>query len=445
MQQFINGSDSQYESLQDRVRHEMVAFSDQAMPTGTAPDRARIGFRIHPERGTTVLFVDRARSYSHQLEHPRVAEWLLEGQVSFDSFAECIAWIRGDLARAYVVEGAESLTDLDAVAKALEEGRGPARIDSETLFAALSRDVLGQDSALKLLAESVSRHCARVDPSRPLTLFAVGPTGVGKTRAAEILASVLSEQGTGYSYLRLDMSEYQESHRVSNLLGAPAGYVGYGDGAELPDRLHANPRTIVHFDEIEKAHSQILLAIMNALDAGRLSRPAGSKGAESTVDCRRAIFYFTSNIDAQGILADLSEEGALDDPSLVDKVCRRRLMDANIKPELVGRIGCFLVFGALPGEIRARIAALTIRRIAAEYGLTLVRIVPEAVVQLMRDAGDGSFGVRPLEYAADRLFGSSFDKAASRKMEEPVALLGPPWRINHLRGEAVSVTGEDHK
>ena len=105
-------------------------------------------------------------------------------------------------------------------------------------------------------------------------MFAVGPSGVGKTRAAEALAQALNgllEAGAGYQFLRLDMAEYQESHRVSQLLGAPQGYVGHGEGSQLLDTLAANPRTIVLFDEIEKAHPSILRVLMNAMDAGRLS------------------------------------------------------------------------------------------------------------------------------------------------------------------------------
>src|SRR5205807_2293117 len=103
-------------------------------------------------------------------------------------------------------------------------------------------------------------------------VFAVGPSGVGKTRTAEAMAQVLrevDEDNEAYQFLRLDMTEYQEAHRVSQLIGAPQGYIGHGEGSQLIDALRANRRTIVLFDEIEKAHPAILRVLMNAMDAGR--------------------------------------------------------------------------------------------------------------------------------------------------------------------------------
>ncbi|MDQ3181832.1 MAG: AAA family ATPase [Acidobacteriota bacterium] len=157
------------------------------------------------------------------------------------------------------------------------------------------------------LSSRVSRHLARSNPRRPTTVFAVGPTGVGKTQTAETLARSLSRlmpNRQNFHFLRLDMSEYQERHRVSQLLGAPQGYIGYGEGAQLLDALAMYPRCVVLFDEIEKAHPDILRTLMNAMDAGRISSPHQNNGNRQ-IDCRKAIFCFTSNLESSGILQEL--------------------------------------------------------------------------------------------------------------------------------------------
>src|SRR5207247_6603809 len=138
--------------------------------------------------------------------------------------------------------------NLDAVRGAMIEANGPNYVSEQDVFVKLMAHVRGQDGALHELSRRVSRHWARTSPRRPLTLLAIGTTGVGKTKTAETLPSVLREldlASGGYAYLRIDCSELREAHRVSQLLGAPQGYIGYNDGAQLIDQLVANPKTIV--------------------------------------------------------------------------------------------------------------------------------------------------------------------------------------------------------
>ena len=199
-----------------------------------------------------------------------------------------------------------------AVQEGIRDLHKPLYLDEEVLFQQLHKRILGQDDALKGLAAVMVRHLARQRPARPAVIFAVGPSGVGKTRTAEVMAQVLREfddENNGYQFLRLDMTEYQEAHRVSQLIGAPQGYIGHGDGSQLADSLRANPRTIVLFDEIEKAHSAILRVLMNAMDAGRLSTAARSADGRE-IDCRHAVFMFTSNMDAKSILDELQSRSA---------------------------------------------------------------------------------------------------------------------------------------
>jgi ATP-dependent Clp protease ATP-binding subunit ClpA len=297
------------------------------------------------------------------------------------------------------------------------------------LFERLHRRILGQDNALKGLVAVMVRHLARQQPSHPAVIFALGPSGVGKTRTAVVMFEELhsfDSENNNYQFLRLDMTDYQEEYRVSQLIGAPQGYIGYGDGSQLADSLRSNPRTIVLFDEIEKAHPAILRVLMNAMDAGRLSTASlTSTGRE--IDCRYAIFMFTSNLESKLILDELEKRSAFGNRAIEDEVCRRRLNAVGITPEIVGRIGRFLVYRPLTLETRAEIVALTIAEVGAEYGLTIKYVEPSVVVDLMQKVRSSNFGVRPERFFIDELLGGVFAKSALQKSTKPMTVVGPPY------------------
>ncbi|NTU50308.1 MAG: ATP-dependent Clp protease ATP-binding subunit, partial [Desulfobulbaceae bacterium] len=322
------------------------------------------------------------------------------------------------------------LTDIALVHEAIHDIHRPLYIDESVLFERLNQRVLGQVDALKGLSAVMVRHLARRRPSRPAVIFAVGPSGVGKTRTAEMMSQVIREfydENGGYQFLRLDMTEYQEAHRVSKLIGAPQGYIGHGDGSQLVDSLRSNPRTIVLFDEIEKAHPAIFRVLMNAMDAGRLSSASHSAGGQE-IDCRHAVFIFTSNLDSKSIIDELDSRKAFGTRAIEDEVCRRRLNAGGIAPEIVGRIGRFLVFRPLSPEIRAEILALAIAEVAEEYGLQVNYVEPSVIVDLMHKARSSNFGVRPERYLIDDLLGATFAEVASYDTVKPVTVVGPPYK-----------------
>ncbi|MCB1606193.1 MAG: ATP-dependent Clp protease ATP-binding subunit [Xanthomonadales bacterium] len=437
MKQFLEGSDQAYAELFAQARGACVRFRQQLMPPGCEPAMSDIGFEGGSTGQQYRLYV-RPVSPGPAIQG-EVCEWLHRGERSFGSSESLQAWIRGPLSAAFrchsVDRGqstADGVTDMDIVRAQLKQAEPAAcYVDAAKLERQLAQKVRGQEHATRQLARTVARQLARLQPARPAVLFAVGPSGVGKTRSAEVLAEALSnldDSPATYRYLRLDMNEYQEAHRVSQLLGAPQGYVGYGDGSQLLDTLAAEPRTIVLFDEIEKAHPSILRVLMNAMDQGRLSSPGGNGGTRE-VDCRSAIFIFTSNLRAEEILANIDRLSGRGNSVIEDEVCRRNLLAAQIPAEIVGRIGRFLVFHGLDAEARARIVADCIVATAAEYGLSLQRVSPFAVVEVMKKACGRSFGARPERYSIDELYGAVFAAAGGKGVTGPLALIGPPYAV----------------
>jgi hypothetical protein len=431
MLMFVNGSDASFRDLERRATGACVVFPSQPLPPGCSPPRARVGVEMSVAGGPATLYVDRGIAYGGSSAD--VAEWLAVGSREFSSFDDLVTWIRQDLAACFREAPAQvdsppfdpnRLTDVDAVRVVRDRSLARPIYDEADLFERLSARVRGQDGALRAVSACVSRHAARVEPRRPATLFALGPTGVGKTETARALPEALAEiEGRRrYDLLRLDMCEYHEAHRVSQLLGSPQGYVGYGDGARLVDTLASNPETVVLFDEIEKAHPSILKVLMNAMDAGRLST-ATAGGRE--IDCRKSIFFFTSNARWDAISRDLTRHGDAPSTAVVDEICRDNLRAAGIGAELVARIGRFLVYRPLSERARIEALAMAIARVGREYGLDVTRVEPEVIENMLETAGAMSYGVRPDEYLADAVLGGEFARAA-RSIGPRVVVSGPP-------------------
>ncbi|MEW6545344.1 MAG: ATP-dependent chaperone ClpB [Bacillota bacterium] len=257
----------------------------------------------------------------------------------------------------------------------------------------LRQRVVGQDEAVRAVSDAIRRARAGLaDPNRPLGSFLfLGPTGVGKTELARALAEFLFDDERALT--RIDMSEYQERHTVSRLIGAPPGYVGYEEGGQLTEAVRRRPYSIILFDEAEKAHPEVFNLLLQLLDDGRLT-----DGHGRTVDFRNTVVIMTSNLGSTWI----QELGGRDDAEM-----RRRVMEAvrgHFRPEFLNRLDEIIIFNSLgPAEIR-RIVDLQIDRLAArlqEQGLALE--VTEAARDLLAKEGyDPVFGARPLRRTIER-------------------------------------------
>jgi ATP-dependent Clp protease ATP-binding subunit ClpB len=257
--------------------------------------------------------------------------------------------------------------------------------------------VVGQDQAVSAVSNAVRRARAGLqDPNRPIGSFIfLGPTGVGKTELARALAEFLFDDEQ--AMVRIDMSEYQEKHTVSRLVGAPPGYVGYEEGGQLTEAVRRRPYSVILFDEIEKAHSEVFNVLLQLLDDGRLT-----DGHGRTVDFRNTVVIMTSNLGNQ-----LWEGGRQVSRDEIIQV-----LQAHFQPEFLNRIDEIVIFHPLSREDLAKIVDIQMGRVSnllAERSYTLE--VSEAAREYLADVGyDPDFGARPLK------------RAIQREMQDPLAL-----------------------
>ncbi|WP_269855914.1 ATP-dependent chaperone ClpB [Streptomyces sp. RPT161] len=254
----------------------------------------------------------------------------------------------------------------------------------------LRERVIGQDEAVQLVADAVIRARSGIrDPRRPIGSFIfLGPTGVGKTELAKTLAAALFDSED--AMVRLDMSEYQEKHTVSRLVGAPPGYVGYEEGGQLTEAVRRKPYSVVLFDEIEKAHADVFNTLLQVLDDGRITDAQGH-----TVDFRNTVIIMTSNLGSQHLLQDATAGGEIK-PEVRELVMAE--LHAHFRPEFLNRVDDVVLFRPLGLAEIERIVDLLfdeLRKRLAEQQITL-ELTEEGRRLIAQEGFDPVFGARPL-------------------------------------------------
>ena len=248
----------------------------------------------------------------------------------------------------------------------------------------MKKHVIGQDEAIHLISEAIIRARAGIkDPNRPIGSFMfLGPTGVGKTEIAKTLAYELFDDVR--HIVRIDMSEYMESHSVSRLVGAPPGYVGYDEGGQLTEAVRRNPYSIVLFDEIEKAHKDVFNILLQILDDGRITDSQGR-----TVDFKNTIIIMTSNLGSEYILN--KEPNAKE---LINKELFR-----TFKPEFLNRIDEIITFNALSKDNIYHIVDNLIKDIEVRLSDKQIKIklTDKAKDYIIDNSYDEAFGARPIK------------------------------------------------
>ena len=311
----------------------------------------------------------RLRSEEERLNEKQGGTRLLREEVTDDEIAEIVARWTGIPVRRLLEGEREKLLRLDEV---------------------LHERVIGQDEAVRLVADAVLRARAGIkDPRRPIGSFIfLGPTGVGKTELSQALAAALFDSEE--NIVRLDMSEYQERHTVSRLMGAPPGYVGYEEGGQLTEAVRRKPYSVVLFDEIEKAHPDVFNTLLQILDDGRLTDAQGR-----AVNFRNTVVIMTSNIGSVYLIDGVTPDGEIREDAHERVMAELR---EHFRPEFLNRVDDIVLFKPLTLQEIERIVDLQIADVQSrliDRGLRLE--LSEAARQLIARHGyDPVYGARPL-------------------------------------------------
>ncbi len=269
----------------------------------------------------------------------------------------------------------------------------------------LHKRLIGQNQAVKAVSDAVRRSRSGLqDENRPIGSFIfLGPTGVGKTELAKALAEVLFNDE--HAIIRLDMSEYQERHNVSRLVGAPPGYIGYDEGGQLTEAVRRRPYAIVLLDEIEKAHPDTFNILLQVLDEGRLTDNKGR-----VANFKNTIVIMTSNMAAEKIMENFEDLEALGEEHRKDiiETTRQEVMETlkeNLRPEFLNRIDEVIMFLPLTKEEIRQILVLLLKKVEkllAHQGMAFA--ITGAALELLADAGyDPQYGARPMKRALQDL------------------------------------------
>jgi ATP-dependent Clp protease ATP-binding subunit ClpC len=303
----------------------------------------------------------------------------------------------------------------------------------------LHERVVGQDEAVTAVAEAIRRSRAGLsDPNRPIGSFLfLGPTGVGKTELARALAEALF--GEEAAMVRIDMSEFQERHTVSRLVGAPPGYVGYEEAGQLTESVRRRPYSVLLLDEIEKAHPDVFNILLQILDDGRLTDSQGR-----TVDFKHTVIIMTSNLGAERIQAHARRNESFEEL----KEDMDRILRNTLRPEFVNRIDEVIVFRALNRTQIADIARLLLDRTARRLGAQGIEVefTQEAVDLVAEEGFDPEFGARPLRRTIQRRVDNELARmilSGSLNPGDRVVVGAEDRRLTFDAAGAVKTPGED--
>ena len=270
----------------------------------------------------------------------------------------------------------------------------------------LHQRIIGQEEAVSAIADAIRRARSGLkDPRRPIGSFIfLGPTGVGKTELAKALAEFLFDDETALT--RIDMSEYQEKHTVSRMIGAPPGYVGYEEGGQLTEAVRRRPYQAILFDEVEKAHPEVFNSLLQVLDDGRLT-----DGQGHTVDFKNTVIIMTSNVGTEfirssttmGFSAARGEAGEIDEAQMRQRI--EEALKATFRPEFLNRIDEVIIFHSLSIEELLQIVDLQMHEVGkrlSDQGIK-VELTAEAKELLVREGYNPVYGARPLRRTIQRL------------------------------------------
>ncbi len=413
--------------------HHKVTYSDSAIDACVRLTDRYISDRSQPDKAIDALDEAGARIHTHKVSVPdKIREIETELQEVRNSKMQAVKDQQFEVAAAYRDRERELETSLDHFKKQwLDDINDDKKLITEEDIAevvamisgvpvkrvaqtegarllemneALSGKIIGQDSAIAKIVSAIQRNRAGLkDPNKPIgTFIFLGPTGVGKTQLAKILAKYLFD--TEDALIRIDMSEYMEKFSVSRLVGAPPGYVGYEEGGQLTERVRRKPYSVVLLDEIEKAHPDVFNILLQILDEGRLTDSSGRR-----IDFRNTILIMTSNIGSRqlsdfGVGVGFDTKARKDSYGENTKSIIENALKKTFSPEFINRIDDIIQFNTLSKEDIGKIIDIELSGLydrVKDMGFTLV--IEQSAKDFVIEKGyDPKFGARPLKRAIQR-------------------------------------------
>jgi ATP-dependent Clp protease ATP-binding subunit ClpB len=316
---------------------------------------------------------------NEQAQLAKQQDALVKEEVTYDDIAEVVAKWTGIPVSKMLQSDREKLMQLE------EE---------------LHKRIVGQEEAIVAVSDAVRRSRAGLqDPNKPVGSFLfLGMTGVGKTELAKALAELLFDDEN--SMTRIDMSEYQERHAVSRLVGAPPGYVGYDEGGQLTEAVRRKPYAVILLDEIEKAHPDAFNVLLQVLDEGRLTDNKGR-----VADFKNSIIIMTSNLGSESIQEIYTNESDMDQASVLAKDAVLNILRKNVRPEFINRIDDIVLFSPLTKEDIVSIVQLQINLLNKRLKDQDINIeLTVEALQLLAEKGfDPQYGARPVKRVVQNL------------------------------------------
>lgn len=459
---FARASDSDFEEL--RIKAETAAaensgyvFSQCKLLPGCSPLKADIGFGYLTGTQSYVVYVKPPVNY---VGNNTAANQLFKnGSVFYSSFEQLKGFIRSlntsepccsVIQPQQQTDTEASLPHTDTQNISVRDNDIPKNIviPADVFERDCTKKISGQSKAVWATSLMVTNFLGKLYPKRPLSLLFYGPTGVGKTELAKTLCGVINKHADSdmrYDLQIEDLSQYQQEHSAYRLIGAPPGYVGYGDPTVF-DKTFENPQQIFVFDELDKAHPNVIKVLMRALDEGKHTRNPTEGNEANFYDLRKCILIFTSNIDLdikRGVgfySAPISETDAGEMPLDTDacgmstedlirvivsnnEIARTALIQKGYRPEVAGRIGGFIPFVKLEGSSKIEITVKSIGECAMEYGFKIHHISSE-IVQFILDEYTTSAGARAFHSLVDLYLGVHFAQHAAGLAGKTVNLEG---------------------
>lgn len=449
---FSRGGEQDFQYLRAQIersarQNSTYEFENCALLPGCSPPSAGVGFWKDP--GGYILFVRAPVTYCGG--NPAARALFRSGRQAFGSFEElqhCLKSMGAAPAAAAPAPTpapapapvpARTLTDPAQVR--LPQREAPAIPDYRVLARELEEYVLGQREAVETVAFKLFTHVSKRSPARPLSLILHGPTGVGKSELCKHVAQVLNRHcgDDPYQTVWTDLNGFTEAHSAYRLTGAPPGYVGYDDSPILESAAD-HPRTVFLFDELEKAHPEVIKVFMAILDEGRCAARRELSGHRRELEFHHCIFLFTTNADlgqprsAIGFAPGEEPGGApggAGAAALAERIFaadergRRQLAANGCLREIAGRFGGFVGFRPMDDTFRVLVVAKQIAALALEYGLRLAYISPRIIQPIIdRTAGRGAFSARSHVGIIEGYLSPFFMEQAGRFPDGPLRLEG---------------------